>query len=77
MGFKTFDSFWDESYDAETDDKKRFNMILKIVEDIASWPEQKKIDFTYQVAEIVEFNLNHLNTLQDVEIDHFVEKYGE
>jgi hypothetical protein len=52
-------------------------MILKIVEDIASWPEQKKIDFTYQVADIVEFNLNHLNTLQDLEIDHFVEKYGE
>jgi hypothetical protein len=76
MGFKTFGDFWDESYDLEQDDLKRFTMITNIIEYIASWTEQQRIEFTYKVKDIVEYNANHLNSMPNKEIDDFIEKYG-
>jgi len=76
MGFKTFGEFWDESYDTEIDDSIRFTKIVNIVEEISNWPEQKKIDFSYKIKGILEYNLNRLNTMNNLEIDKFVEKYG-
>jgi len=76
MGFKTFGEFWDESYDLEKDDVKRFTMIMSVIESIASWPDHVKIDFTYAVKDIIEYNLKHLNSMPNKEIDNFVEKYG-
>lgn len=76
MGFKTFGEFWDESYDLEKDDKLRFKMIMNTIASIASWPDHVKIDFTYAVKNIVDYNAAHLNTMQDIEIDAFLEKYG-
>jgi hypothetical protein len=76
MGFKTFGEFWDESYDLEKDDVKRFDMIMSVIKSIASWPDHVKIDFTYAVKNIVDYNVAHLNTMQDIEIDNLVEKYG-
>ena len=76
MGFKTFDEFWDESYDTEIDDSVRFTKIINIVEEISNWSEQKKIEFSYKIKELLEYNLNRLNTMNDLEIDKFVEKYG-
>jgi hypothetical protein len=76
MGFKTFSEFWDETYDLELDDKQRFNDIFAVIESIAAWTEAQKIEFTYKVKDIVDYNVNHLNTMQDIEIDNLVEKYG-
>ena len=53
MGFKTFDEFWDESYDTEIDDSVRFTKIVNIVEEIYNWSEQKKIDFSHKIKEIL------------------------
>jgi hypothetical protein len=76
MGFKTFSEFWDESYDQELDDKQRFRKIAELIKLISEWPEHVKIDFTYVVKDIVDYNVAHLNTMQDIEIDNLVEKYG-
>jgi hypothetical protein len=76
MGFKTFGEFWDESYDREKDDKLRFRMIVDVIKTISEWPEHVKIDFTYAVKDIVDYNVAHLNTMQNIEIDNLVEKYG-
>jgi hypothetical protein len=76
MGFKTFSEFWDESYDQEKDDKLRFRMIVDIIKAISGWSEQVKIDFTYAVKDIVDYNVVRLNTMQDIEIENLVEKYG-
>ena len=76
MGFKTFGEFWDETYDLELDDKRRFNKIMLVIESIATWTEEQRIEFTVRVKAIVDYNVNHLNTMQDIEIDNFVEKYG-
>lgn len=76
MGFKTFDNFWDESYDIEIDDVARFNKIVNIVEQISNWSSEEKIKFSHSVKEILEYNLNQLNTMSNKEIDKFTEKYG-
>jgi hypothetical protein len=76
MGFKTFNNFWDESYDTEIDDITRFNKIINIVEQISNWSDEEKIKFSYSVKEIIEYNLNQLNTMSNKEIDKFTEKYG-
>jgi hypothetical protein len=76
MGFKTFNNFWDESYDIEIDDVIRFNKIVNIVEQISNWTTEEKINFSYKVKEILEYNLNQLNTMSNKEIDTFTEKYG-
>ena len=76
MGFKTFDKYWDESYDLEKDNSKRLTMIMDLVESISKWSEEKKIQFSHDVVDILEYNQNHLKTMPNVEIDKFIEKYG-
>jgi hypothetical protein len=76
MGFKTFSEFWDESYDLETDHKIRFEKIMSVIKFIASWTEEQRIEFTHKIKDIVEYNVKHLNTMPNKEIDNFVEKYG-
>jgi hypothetical protein len=75
-GFRTFGEFWDETYDLELDDKQRFIKIMAVIESIAEWTEEQRIEFTVKVKDIVDYNVNHLNTMQDVEIENLVEKYG-
>jgi hypothetical protein len=76
MGFKTFENFWDESYDLELDDKRRFNKIISLIESISKWTEEEKTKFTFKVKDIVDYNVAHLNTMQDIEIDKLIDKYG-
>jgi hypothetical protein len=51
-------------------------MILNIVETIANWSPEKKLQFTHDVAPIINFNYNYLNIFENVEATSFVEKYG-
>jgi hypothetical protein len=76
MGFKTFSNFWDESYDQELDDKQRFRKITALIQSISDWTEEEKTQFTFKVKDIVDYNAAHLNTMQNIEIDNLVEKYG-
>jgi hypothetical protein len=76
MGFKTFGNFWDESYDQELDDKQRFRKITALIQSISDWTKEEKTQFTFKVKDIVDYNAAHLNTMQNIEIDNLVEKYG-
>lgn len=76
MGFKTFNDFWDESYDSEINDAIRFTKIVNIVEQISNWTEQEKISFSHKIKETLEYNLGHLNTMANTELTKFAEKYG-
>lgn len=76
MGFQTFDSFWDESYDLEYNHEKRFKMITEIVQDIASWNEEKLVDFTNKVKPILDHNFARIKTMPNIEVDNLVNKYG-
>ena len=49
---------------------------MLVIKFIASWTEEQRIEFTYKIKDIVEYNVKHLNTMPNKEIDNFVEKYG-
>jgi hypothetical protein len=76
MGFKTFNDFWDESYDEELDHVERMNKILNVVKFISDWSESKKLEFSHQVAEILRHNNFLLQSIKNTEMTQFVEKYG-
>lgn len=76
MGFKTFNEFWDESYDAEIDHDKRFEMIIGVVKDIASWDDAKMIEFSHKVKPILDHNFMRIASIPNLEIDNLVERYG-
>lgn len=62
LGFKTFGEFWSESYDKYCL-KKRYEKILKIVNDVSNMPENEYFDMISNMQEICEFNKNHLRDL--------------
>jgi hypothetical protein len=76
MGFQTFDKFWDESYDEETNHAIRMNMIVNLVETICNWTETEKLNFSYQVADILKYNRDHLKTMKHIEMDRFINNYS-
>lgn len=76
MGFKTFNEFWDESYDTELNHDKRFEMIIEIVKDIASWDDAKMIEFSHKVKPILDHNFIRISSIPNPEIDNLVERYG-
>jgi hypothetical protein len=76
LGFKTFDEFWDETYDNETNNIIRMNKIVELVRSISNWSNEKKIEFEGQVKSILEYNREHLRTIKNNEMEIFLEKYG-
>jgi hypothetical protein len=59
MGFKTFDQYWDESYDQEEDLVKRINMIVDNIEALQSNPG-KLLAIYRDSRQIAEHNRDHL-----------------
>jgi len=58
LGFKTFDKWWDESYDDEMDEIVRFKKIKDILLDISKW-DIKKCEQVYQeMIPILKHNQN-------------------
>ena len=60
LGFKTFDKWWDESYDNELDLEKRINKITKVLEEIASWDLEKCTTMRNEMKEILIHNYNQM-----------------
>ena len=63
MGFKTFDQFWDESYDDCYDHEERMRKILKVID----YVDQKSIEelrlIYEQMTDILEHNFALANQL--------------
>jgi hypothetical protein len=76
MGFKTFSKFWDESYDEEVNHVERMNKIFNVIKFISEWSESEKIEFSHQVADILKYNSLRLQSIKNIEMMQFVEKYG-
>lgn len=55
-GFKTFDRWWDESYDQCQDPIQRINMVTKILEDLCKLSNNKIQDMLLEMEEILEYN---------------------
>jgi hypothetical protein len=60
LGFKTFDKWWDESYDNELDFKIRIQKIIKVLEEIASWDLDKCTKIRNEMREVLIHNYNKM-----------------
>lgn len=76
QGFKTFEEFWDESYDDETDHTKRFFKVLDLIKEICSWSVEKKKQFAVAVKDILDYNYQRIQQGQSQLVINFVDKYG-
>ena len=62
-GFKTFDKWWDESYDEEIDLELRIQKIVKILEEIAKFCYTKELLFELQY---IKEESNKVETKEDM-----------
>ena len=58
-GFKTFDSFWDESYDAETNDVQRIEKIGQLLTELDQLSTKEKQVLFKHASVITQHNYNH------------------
>lgn len=76
MGFKTFSDFWDEGYDLEFDHTLRLLKVVELCKTISQWTPERKIEFTHQVKDIVEYNYNHFMNSRLAALDKWIDTYG-
>jgi len=69
LGFKTFDSIWDESYDTIEDNEDRLLKIFELILEISNWSLEECEKNYNSVLDICIYNRNHLATFW--EIDEF------
>lgn len=66
LGFKTFNEFWDESYDSETDCSERMKKVAKICQQICSMSVDELKQMCNNISNTVEYNF-----------EYYIEKYSK
>ena len=61
-GFRTFNQWWDESYDNEIDPLKRFDKVTDIVLHLLSLSIDELTEMKKQMADTLLYNRNHIRT---------------
>lgn len=56
LGYQTFDKWWDESYDSETDYKRRLTKIYRVIKTINSLPYDRLEEMYYDMQETLIHN---------------------
>ena len=64
MGFKTFNKFWDESYDDEISDHARIVKIIDIVKEITSHTKTELLDLFQDMLPVLEHNYKVLKNYE-------------
>ena len=64
LGYKTFHPWIDESYDEETDNDKRFFMILDEIKKLCEMTKKEIHDWYYDMKHILLHNQNHFSSYQ-------------
>ena len=75
-GIRTFNDFWDESYDQEKDVRKRYEAVMKLCKEVAQWDEQKLKKFYDDSKMILERNYQVMKNLNQKDLNRFVKRYG-
>jgi hypothetical protein len=57
FGFKTFNKWWDESYDDEPDDWKRLQMIMDLVLKLSEYDEKDLLHMYEDMKETLQHNI--------------------
>jgi hypothetical protein len=63
LGFKTFNKWWDESYDLELDHAKRLQKVYYIADEILNKSASELEFMLDDMLEILDYNKNHLNKI--------------
>ena len=66
LGYKTFDKWWDESYDNEMDVNKRFDKIVNILEQISEWDMDKCFSIKQEMQDILIHNYKNMFKIDDI-----------
>ena len=69
LGFKTFDKWWDESYDDEVNDNVRLDKISKVISNIATKTLDECKSMYDEMIPILIHNQNNLKRIQAEKID--------
>ena len=64
-GFKTFDRWWDESYDLERSLSKRLEKIINVMEEISTWDYEKCYQVTQEMEDTLKYNFDVLLDLKN------------
>lgn len=64
QGFRTFDKWWDESYDSCEDHQERFEAVYRIAEYINSLSLSDCKQILHEMKPVLEHNADHLNTFK-------------
>ena len=62
LGFKTFNAFWDESYDQIDDFESRADAILNIILYVSQLTPAELVNLFNDMSDILEYNFNHFCT---------------
>lgn len=61
-GFKTFDAWWDESYDSITDPIQRLQAVVKIIDSICSRTDQELEQMLSDMTDVLDYNYTLFNS---------------
>ena len=77
LGFKTFDKWWDESYDDEETESKRLKLLYGIIEKVNSWSLEKCAQVYSEMIPILQHNqlLNYTVDVENKKIIHHRDQY--
>lgn len=64
LGFKTFDQWWDESYDDEQDHEKRILKILNVIDYIDTFSVDELREMYLSMNNILQHNLHHADIIR-------------
>ena len=64
MGFKTFNKYWDESYDNELDHTKRLYNIFKVIDTIAAFSTSELASIQKDMQDLLLYNKQHIKRLK-------------
>ena len=67
LGFRTFNNLWDEGYD-DYGMHHRVNEILKLIDSISKWPQDKLVSTLKDMQEILDHNYNTFMSLTHQQI---------
>lgn len=77
LGFKTFDDYWDESYDLEMSDQRRLIKIYSIIKKISKQPLRELEILLHKMQPILEYNFNHYAKFGQNELLEFYKQCTE
>lgn len=73
LGFKTFDKWWDESYDMQINPEKRLRKIIKVIDKISNLSYTELNQMYKDMQPVLEHNLTNLNNCADKFYNYYKE----